>query len=121
MSQSTTLILLPQTVFSGIVGQTTSVTGTTQNAASYYISNKDLQTAAIKLSGVNGNVFIEASLLAAPTESDWFKVYELQANLQANTNSTVSTYTNLVGNFTKIRAKVEDFTAGTIEYIKVSY
>ncbi len=122
MSQSTTLILLPQTTYDG--GGTANVytvTGTAQPAAAYYLGNRDLQTINIKLSQVTGNIVIEASLSTSPGDSDWFKVYELQANNTSNVNANASTYSNLEGNFVYVRAKVEGFANGIVNFIKVSY
>ncbi len=122
MSQSTTLILLPQTTYDG--GGTANVytvIGNAQPAAAYYLGNRDLQTINIKLSQVTGNIVIEASLATSPGDSDWFKVYELQANNTSNVNANASTYSNLEGNFVYVRAKVEGFANGIVNFIKVSY
>lgn len=121
MSQATTLVLLPQTVYSGLNGPTYSVTGNSQPAAAYYLSNQDMQTVNIKLTGVTGNILIEASLTTVPTETDWFNVYTLEANNTSNTNSNASVFTNVVGNFVHLRAKVEDFSTGIVNHIKISY
>jgi len=128
MSQSTTLILLPETAYNG--GGTANiydVTGNTQPAASYYLGNEDLQTVNIKFSEVTGNLVIEASLATSPSSSDWFEVYSLTANYSAPANTTpklnsdISTYTNIEGNFVYIRARVENFAHGIINFVKVSY
>ena len=122
MSQSTTLILLPQTAYSSGAGSAVyTVTGSTQPAAAYYLGNKDLQTVNIKLNSVTGNIVIEASLATVPGSTDWFRVYELAANNTANTNSNASIYTNINGNFVHVRAKVEDFANGVVDFIKLSY
>jgi hypothetical protein len=129
MSQTTTLVLLPQTTFAN-VGNVTSynVIGNQQPAASYYLGSRDLQTVALSTVNVTGNIFIEASLATSPaSESDWFKVYELEANANASNGtptqlaSTTTLGVNIEGNFVWIRAKVEDFASGIIQYIKVSY
>ena len=122
MSESTTLILLPQTPYDG--GGTANiytVTGEYRPAAAYYLGNKDLQTVAIKLTQCTGNIVIEASLAATPTQSDWFKVYEYEANNDSSTSGNVSLYTNIEGNFVYMRAKIVDFSNGIVNYIKLSY
>jgi len=122
MSESTTLILLPQTAYDG--GGTANiytVTGESRPAAAYYLGNKDLQTVAIKLTQCTGNIVIEASLAATPTQSDWFKVYEYEANNDSPTSGNVSLYTNIEGNFVYMRAKIVDFSNGIVNYIKLSY
>lgn len=128
MSQSTTLILLPETSYQNPGnGAPYTVTGSTNPAAAYYLGNKDLQTVAIKLTEVTGNIVIEASLATQPSNTDWFKVYELEANANAPSNtasqlaSNASVYTNIEGNFVYMRAKIVDFNNGSLHYVKLSY
>lgn len=122
MSESTTLILFPQTAYDG--GGTANVytlTGETRPAAAYYLGNKDLQTVAIKLTQCTGNIVIEASLASSPNQSDWFKVYEYEANNDSSASGNVSLYTNIEGNFVYMRAKIVDFSNGVVNYVKLSY
>lgn len=128
MSQTTTLIMLPETSYVNPGNSAPyTVTGTSQPAASYYLGNRDLQTVNYKLTDVVGNIVIEASLATSPTNNDWFKVYELEANANAAANtapkiaSNASAYTNVEGNFVFLRAKVEGFQGGTVQFIKLSY
>jgi hypothetical protein len=118
MSQSTTLILLPQTSYRNPGnGAPYTVTGDAQPAAAYYLGNRDLQTVNINLTQVIGNITIQASLASNPNETDWFQVYVLEATA----NSNVSTYTNINGNFVYMRAQVVDFQGGTVNFVKLSY
>ena len=129
MSQTTTLILLPQTAWSATVdnGNAYTVVGDEQPAASYIITPRALQTVNINLTEVNGNIIIQATLATTPGEGDWFKVYELEANANAASNSApleasnASTYTNITGNFVYLRAKMVDFNSGGINFVKLSY
>ena len=128
MSQNTTLILLPQTQYNGGPNANVyTVTGETRPAAAYILGNKDLQTVNINLTEVTGNIVIQASLATTPSDSDWFNVYELEANVNAAPNtapqlaSNASVYTNIEGNFVYMRAKVEDFAYGIVNFVKVSY
>ena len=122
MGQSTTLILLPQTVYANVGNSAVyTVTGNSQHAAGYYLGNKDLQTVNINLTNVTGNIVIEASLATTPVDADWFRVYMLEANNNSNTNSNASVYTNIEGNFVHMRAKVEDFANGIVNFVKLSY
>jgi hypothetical protein len=129
MSQSTTLILLPQTSFANPGnGQPYTVVGNSQPAAAYYLGNKDLQTVNLSCEQVTGNIVVEASLASQPSvDSDWFQVYffEANANAPANTqpqiNSNASVYTNIIGNFVYLRASIQDFGGGIVDYVKVSY
>jgi hypothetical protein len=104
-----------------------TVIGNSQPAAAYYLGNSDLQTVNVKLTNVTGNIVIEASLASTPTSTEWFRVYELEANANATANSApqvasnASIYTNIEGNFVYMRAKVEDFDGGTVQFVKLSY
>ena len=122
MSQSTTLILLPQTVYKNDgTSDPYNVTGNTQPAAAYYLGNQDLQTLSFSFTEVTGNLVIEASLANPPADGDWFKVYEISANNQSNTNANLNSYTNISGNFVNMRAKIIDFNNGTVQFVKISY
>lgn len=117
MSQVTTLILLPQTAYVNPGnGSPYTVTGDAQPAAAYYLGNQDLQTVNFSTVNMTGNIVIEATLAANSSNADWFKVYEFEA-----TASNTSMYTNIDGNFVYVRAKLEDFSQGTVNFIKVSY
>lgn len=121
MSQANTLTLLPQTVYSSTPNPVYTVVGNAQPAAAYYLGNQDLQTVSMKLTSVTGNILIEATLATTPVEDDWFNVYTLQANLAANVNSNATLYTNINGNFVHMRARVEDFSTGIVNFVKLSY
>jgi hypothetical protein len=128
MSQATTLILLPEISYLNPGnGAPYTVIGNSQPAAAYYLGNRDLQTVNVKLTNVTGNIVIEASLASTPTSTEWFRVYELEANANATANSApqvasnASIYTNIEGNFVYMRAKVEDFDGGTVQFVKLSY
>lgn len=121
MAQTTTLVLLPQTTFTGVIGQGINVIGDTKPAASFYLGNSDLQTVNIKLTAATGNIVIQGTLVTMPVNDDWFDVYTLEANVSANVNSTISTFANITGNFVHIRATVRDFSQGQIDHIKLSY
>jgi hypothetical protein len=122
MSQTTTLILLPQTTYNG--GGTANiytVTGNAQPAAAYYLGNQDLQTLSYSFTNVTGNLEIEATLASEPGSGDWFKVYEVEADNNSNTNSTITQYQNITGNFVYMRAKIKDFANGVVQYVKLTY
>ena len=128
MSQTTTLILLPQTTYINPGNNSPyTVTGDSQPGASYIITPRSLQTVNINVTNCTGNITIEASLATSPSSTDWFKVYELEANANAATNSApqiasnASVYTNRDGNFVYMRAKVVDFNGGVVNFVKLSY
>ena len=113
MAQSTTLLLLPQSVYSA-----GSVTGQKQPAAGYYLGNKNLQTITWTLNSFQGTIIIEASLETEPSNDDWFIIYTLATG---GSTLTQTSFTNLEGNFVWIRAKVNPFYAGTVQNVKVTY
>lgn len=128
MSQQTTLILFPQTAYINPGnGAPYTVTSNSQPAAAYYLGNRDLQTVNISLTNCTGNIVIEATLAASPADIDWFRVFELEANANAVANSApqiasnARMYTNIDGNFVYMRAKVEDFQGGGVNFVKLSY
>lgn len=118
MSQTTNLILLPQTTYDG--GGTAniySVTGNAQPAAAYYLGNQDLQTVNIKTTNFTGNIVIEATLSSNSSTNEYFEVYKSSNNANAN----LSMYTNIEGNFVYLRAKIQDFEFGVVNFVKLSY
>lgn len=118
MSEQTTLILFPQTTYDG--GGTANVyslTGNAQPAAAYYLGNEDLQTLNVKTTDFSGNLIIEATLSANKATDEYFEVYSWSNCANANIN----TYHNLEGNFVYLRAKIQDFSYGIVNFVKLSY
>ena len=121
--KTTTLQLLPTTSYGTAVGNydgsSTDWSGPDQQAANYYGGFGGLQTVAFFLNGFQGKIKIEATLEFAPaTDAEWFKVYEFDSNSSPTTNNFS---TNITGNFTWMRANVEDFSQGTITKVMLSY
>jgi len=116
MAQTTTVVLLPQRAHPGNQGDTFSYFGDGQQAAAYYLANRDLQTITWNVSSTfEGFIKIQASLVTVPGEYDWFEVYDTDAE---NVNNS---FHNLTGNFVWIRAAVSDWTNGTIILSTASY
>jgi hypothetical protein len=115
MAQTTTVNLLTQQ--SHPVGSDpVEVYGDRQQAASYILANRDLQTITWHFSGsFEGDCRIEASLETDPGSGDWFHAYTI------NTNSELDGYYNLSGNFVWLRAVVTDWTEGEIQLVTASY
>jgi hypothetical protein len=116
MSQATTQILLPRTSYTGV----STITGTPVPAASYYLSSQNLQTLTWNLVLFLGIIKVQATLVDAPTEDDWFTVYTIDSATIPVALTQVSYY-NIQGNFVWMRAKIEQFVAGDILNVKVSY
>lgn len=121
--KTTTLQLLPTTSHGtpsgNYDGSSQDFSGDEQQAANYYGGFGGLQTVAFYLTSFQGKIKIEATLESAPdADADWFKVYEFNSTGSATTNNFS---TNITGNFTWIRASVEDFESGTINQVTLSY
>jgi len=87
-------------------------------AANYYGGNGSIQTIFYNLSGVIGIVTLQATLNDLPEQAQWFDISERGDDVIPDTGITSSTVT---GNFSWIRAKVEEFDAGTITSVTVVY
>ena len=121
--RTTTLQLLPTTTngtpSGNYDGSSQDFSGDRQQAANYYGGFGGLQTIAFYLTNFEGRIHIEASLDSDPTvDQDWFLVNEFDT---ASSASSENFARNITGNFTWIRARVLDFTAGTINYVTMSY
>lgn len=116
MAQTTIVNLLTQTAHPGPDSTSVNIQGEKQQAAAYYLANRDLQTITWHFSGTfQGICKIQASLENDPGESDWFDVYT------PDTSSELDGYHNLTGNFVWLRAIVNDWTQGTIQLVTASY
>lgn len=121
--KTTTVQLLPTTTYGtpsgNYDGSSLDWSGTEQQAANYYGGFGGLQTIAFYLNGFQGRIKIEGTLESEPvTDADWFHVYKFESTTSPTTNNFP---VNVTGNFTWIRANVEEFTAGTITNVTMSY
>lgn len=121
--KTTTLQLLPTTTYGtpsgNYDGSSLDFNGVDQKAANYYGAYGGLQTVAFFLLSFQGRIQIQATLESTPTvDADWFQVHEFDSTASSTTENFS---TNINGNFTWIRARVEDFEAGTITKVMLSY
>ena len=131
MAQGTTVILIPQVAFPGPAGVTASFVGQKQQAAAYYLANRDLQTISWNLGQAPqpqnqngqpifiGDLYIQASIVAQPGEGDWFTIYQI--NTTPYGNNVQAGYHNLSGNWVWLRAIVNNWTQGPISLVAASY
>jgi len=133
MAQGTTVVLIPQTAYPGPPGTTAAYVGEKQQAAAYYLANRDLQTISWNLGQVPqpqnqmsnpifiGEIFIQASIATNPvTDNDWFEVFQLDTTPNPN-NNVQQGYYNLKGNYVWLRAVVRVWTQGAISLVAASY
>jgi len=81
----------------------------------YYGYSDGLHTFSYKVTGLVGQIGIQASLATNPTEDDWFGATELLGN--ETVTFTKSGFINVTGNFVWIRIAITNFTAGTINRV----
>ena len=87
-------------------------------AADYYRGRGGVQTIGFSVSGFQGTITIEATLDMDPDSAAWFNT------LTYGDASTVITQTlseSVVGNFTWLRARVEQFESGVINTVTATY
>ena len=121
--KTTTLQLLPTTTYGtpsgNYDGSSVDWNGVDQQAANYYGGFGGLQTVAFYLNAFQGRIRIQATLATAPaTDEEWFQVYDFDSTTETTTENFSH---NITGNFTWIRARVEDFETGTITKVMLSY
>lgn len=92
-------------------GNSSAFIGNAIPAANYYGGQGSAQTAIITATGFQGLITIEASLNDWTQQAEWFAV-ETYGNISVPTTSTQ--VINMLGNFVWLRARVTEFTAGTI-------
>ena len=122
------LVLIPFTQF-GVAsgnydGSELSFYGDRQKAVGYYLSKDFINTLRFQTDEFGGSIVIEATLEADPTEdTDWFTAYTFPGDSTQDGSTVVTTdySTGVYGKFTWIRAKVENFVAGDIDQVTLSY
>lgn len=118
MAQNTIAILIPETSLPpGPIGVARTFVGQKQQAASYYLAGRDLQTVSWHVpEQFAGVIQIQASISADPqTDSEWFNVYVIDTDLYKNG------FYNLYGNYVWMRASVINWTNGSINLVAASY
>jgi len=84
----------------------------------YYGYADGLHTMSFHFKNFKGRIFVQATLVAEPTEDDWFPI-QLDTNTnyyEYNTQTSGTVGTTFQGNFVWIRAKVDRDYLGDAEY-----
>ena len=113
MSQSTVIALFPQVVYNGT---NTTVTGDKYPAAGYYLGKNELQTISWKFSVAAVVIKIQATLEQSPEDDDWFTVHTV-----VGTGIDEIGYENISGNFVWIRAVINNFASGSVQFVRLTY
>ena len=84
----------------------------------YYGYADGLHTMSFHFKNFKGRIFVQATLVAEPTEDDWFPI-QLDTNTnyyEYNTQTSGTVGTTFQGNFVWIRAKIDRDYLGDAEY-----
>ena len=113
------LVLLPLTVYGtpsgNYDGSSAAFDGDRQKGVGYYRRRTSTQSVRFQLTGFVGTITLQGTLDADPqTDSEWFDVYE-------TSTGTGDFSQAITGNFTWLRARVTDFTSGTITAVTLTY
>ena len=102
----------------------------------YYGRSDGLHTIQINLSGFLGDVQLQGTLAVDPTADDWFtvrlgsgqtidttgKIFNaITSKLEYTANETSSKTYNFTGNYVWIRAKISNWTDGTVNSIQMNH
>jgi len=91
-------------------------------AANYYRGRGGLQTVIFRVTSFTGGITIQATLDNDPLAARWIDVFEFGDSSTISDGSTTDVFpTNILGNFTWLRASVHNFTTGTIDLVTASY
>ena len=100
-------------------------------AASYYTKGTGIQTGSWYLVGFEGTITFEGTLESDPLTDSYFEIADPITSLEiinpiepptiTNTPLTENSSVNIEGNYTWIRARVTDFTAGAITKVSLGY
>jgi hypothetical protein len=117
------LVLIPATVHGtpsgNYDGSSLDFDGTRQKASDYYISKSGTQSVLFDVNDFIGDVTIQGTLDADPeVDNQWFDIYEFPDDSSATTATISHT---VKGNFTWLRARVTNFTGGTINSVTLTY
>ena len=133
MRQADGLVLVPRTEYGVPSGNydgssETAFTANRQKAVDYYKKLDYTNTLRFTVDDFVGQVIIQASLDKDPgedTDGDWFDVYTFptdeSSELDGSSAITIDYSYAVDGRFTWMRAKVANFTGGTIESVTLSY
>jgi len=99
-------------------GTTPDFSETGQKAVSFYLKDTGIQTIHWYIADFVGSIKIEATLATEVDTTDYFMIDEIvSTTILLTENKAV----NLTGNYTWIRATINNFTGGTIKKITMSY
>jgi hypothetical protein len=131
-STSTVVLSYPNTGTTALVYASDPIKGD-----GYFGGSDGFHTAQVSLTEFIGKIEIQGTLASSPAEVDWFTVKLGSGNFTMDTTgvisetnitsaeyvfatSNVKTY-NFTGNYVWLRAKVSDWTEGTVNSIRINH
>jgi hypothetical protein len=112
-------VTLVPTIAFGASGPT--YTSEKSKGSGYYKSQNPLHTVVYSIiTGFTGNIKLQGTLVANPTDSDWSDINSTLSEI-TNAPQSISINTNFKGQYIWIRAVISNFTSGSIEKISYSY
>lgn len=135
MSNSETILSAQTYNSQGDPVQTT--TGGKYRGDGYYGRSDGFHTVQVSITGFTGTIQMQGTLAVDPAEADWFTVELGTGTMSVDTtgalaeqNITSITYTesttnvksyNFTGNYVWVRAKITNWTDGTVTSIKLNH
>ena len=111
-------------------------TGEKYKGDGYYGRSDGLHTIQVNLSGFLGNIEVQGTLAINPTDADYFPILlgngqkvDTSGKVSINTvtkleytaNETSSKTYNFTGNYVWVRAKISNWTDGTVNSIRLNH
>jgi hypothetical protein len=119
----TTKVLLGRTEYGvpsgNYDGSSADFYGDPQPAANYFRGRGALQTVTYDFEGFVGEVIVEATLDTEPEDAVYVAVDTIGADSSTQFSGRFSS--NLLGNYTWLRVRIENFTDNIIRSITVTY
>lgn len=122
MTQYSSLNLLPLTVYGtpsgNYDGSSTTFIGNAIPAANYYAGQGTVQTLTYNVANLVAVITIQATLQDNTPQAAWF---DINSYGNASVPITGTQANSVIGNFSYLRAKVTNFTAGNITSVNSAY
>ena len=87
-------------------------------ASGYYRGQGGVQTVLFSVTDFEGTMYLDATLDSDPASAAWFQTFVYGSGPSPLTDYHPESVT---GNFTWMRVRIEDFSAGTINTVSITY
>lgn len=102
-------------------GSSTTFYSDNEKGDGYFGYTDGLHTVSYQVNGFGGRITMQATLATTPSvdDTDWFTVVAEYGD--GSTLLTETTFYNFTGNFVWVRAKVSDYTTGSINNVRYNF